>query len=171
MPRRPLLETETTSELWGGANNKSLQDFLSFSLTRFIHLCYPAMSRKPGVEQARRSPERTPRVFRTMRMPRGHGGARSTRPDDSAIKSSCGASKLSQSNQVVRPDAPAEQQRWEPRRRTPRTSSRTWPIKLDVSEEISSLKSVPCHRTRHLLFGAAAVGSFRDSGTLGSLRK
>lgn len=106
-------------------------------------------------------------------MPRGHGGARSKRPDGSAIKSSCGAPKLSQSNQVVRPDAPAEQQRWEPRRRTPRTSTRTWPIKLDVSEEISSLRAVSCHRPRHLLLAAAAaaVGSFRDSGTLGSLRK
>lgn len=86
-------------------------------------------------------------------MPRGHGGARSTRPDGSAIKSSCGAPKLSQSNQVVRPNAPAEQQRWEPRRRTPRT--RTWPIKLDVSEEISSyLGAVSCHR---LLFAAAVL--------------
>lgn len=66
----------------------------------------------------------------------------------------------------MRPDAPAEQQRWEPRRRTPRTGTRTCPIKLDVSEEISSLRAVSCHRPRHLLFAAAAAaGSFRDSGT------
>lgn len=53
----------------------------------------------------------------------------------SASRLGC-AQKFSQSNQIVRPDAPVEQQRrWELRRRAPTTSTSTWRIKRDVSKE------------------------------------